>query len=132
MAEEFDEKVEQFNFWYNQAFQVANTDEERDILSIMSLEFSSYMKSHKEIIYLADSGRKDQAIKLLLIKSMNHYNAIYNGCEQLITVNRSVIAESESKLKRYINNSRYLAYVIIVCFIILGVLLVIIITKKYC
>ncbi len=127
---EFDEKVEQFNFWYNQAFQVANTDEERDILSIMSLEFSSYMKSHKEIIYLADSGRKDQAIKLLLIKSMNHYNAIYNGCEQLITVNRSVIAESESKLKRYINNSRYLAYVIIVCFIILGVLLVIIITKS--
>ena len=127
---EFDEKIEQFNFWYNKAFQVANTEEERDLLSIMSLEFSSYMQAHKEIIYLADSGRKDQAIRLLLIKSMNHYNAIYEGCEQLISNNRNVITESEGKLKRYINNSTYLAYVIIVCFIILGVLLVIIVTKS--
>lgn len=127
---EFDEKNELFNYWYNQAFQVANTEEERDLLSVMSLEFSSYMKAHREIIYLADSGRKDQAIRLLLIKSMNHYNAIYNGCEQLIANNRNIISESEGKLKRYINNSRYLAYVIIVCFIILGVLLVIIVTKS--
>ena len=127
---EFDEKVEQFNFWYNQAFQVANTEEERDLLSIMSLEFSSYMKAHKEIISLADSGQKDQAISLLLIKSMNHYNAIYDGCEELISKNRNVITGAERKLKRYINNSRDLAYVIIVCFIILGVLLVIIITKS--
>ncbi len=127
---EFDVKVETFNYWYNQAFQVANTEEERDLLSIMSLEFSSYMKAHKEIIYLADSGQKDRAIKLLLIKSMNHYNAIYGKCEDLITNNRDVITEAEGKLKRYINNSRYLAYVIIICFIILGVLLVIIITKS--
>jgi len=127
---EFDDKVGQFNFWYNEAFQVANTEEERDLLSVMSLEFSSYMKAHKDIIYFADSGQKDRAIKLLLIKSMNHYNAIYGGCEQLISTNRNIITEAEGKLKSYINNSRYLAYVIIVCFIILGVLLVIIITKS--
>jgi signal transduction histidine kinase len=127
---EFDEKVEIFNFWYNKAFQVANTEEEKDVLSVMSLEFSSYMKAHKQIIYLADSGQKDQAIKLLLIKSMNHYKAIYKGCEELISNNRNVIEESERKLKRYITNSTYLAYAIIICFIILGVLLVIIITKS--
>ncbi len=127
---EFDEKVELFNFWYNKAFQVANSEDERDLLSIISLEFSSYMKAHQDIIYLADTGKKDQAIRLLLIKSMNHYNAIYNGCEQLITNNRNVITESERYLKRYINNSTYLAYVIIIFFIILGVLLVIIITKS--
>lgn len=127
---EFDHKVEQFNFWYNEAFQVANTEEERDLLSVMSLEFSRYMKAQEDIIYLADSGRKDQAIRLLLTKSMKHYNAIYVGCEQLISNNRNVITESEGKLRRYINNSKYLAYIIIVCFIILGVLLVIIITKS--
>ena len=127
---EFNEKVEQFNFWYNKAFLVANSEDERDLLSIISLEFSSYMTAHQDIIYLADSGRKDQAIRLLLIKSMNHYNAIYDGCEQLIANNRNVITESERSLKRYINNSENLAYVIIIFFIILGVLLVIIITKS--
>jgi len=127
---EFDDKVESFNFWYNKAFQVANTEEERDLLSVISIQFSSYMKAHKDIIYLADSGRKDQAVKLLLIKSMKHYLAIYNGCEQLITSNRSAITESEGKLRSYIKNSRILAYIIIFFFIVLGVLLVILITKS--
>ncbi len=127
---QFDEKVEQFNFWYNEAFQVVNSEEERDILSIMSLEFSSYMKAHKKIMDLAESGKKDQAVSLLLIKSMKHFEAIYNGCEKLIAGNRNAITESEIKLKRYISISRNLGYIVILFFIILGVLLVIVITKS--
>lgn len=126
----FDEKVDQFNFWYNEAFQVVNSEEEKDILSIMSLEFSSYMKAHKKIMDLAESGKKDQAVSLLLIKSMNHFEAIYKGCERLIAGNRNAITESEHKLKRYISISRNLGYLVIFFFIILGVLLVMVITKS--
>jgi signal transduction histidine kinase len=127
---EFNKEVEDFNYWYNQAFQVANTEEERDILSIMSLQFSSYMKAHKQIIFLADTGKKDQAIRLLLIKTMEQYNSIYKGCEDLISISRNVITESEKKLKKSIESSMVLAYVIIICFITLGVILVVIITRS--
>ena len=127
---EFNREVEDFNYWYNQAFQVANTEEERDILSVMSVQFSNYMKAHKQIIFLADTGKKDQAIRLLLIKTMEQYTSIYKGCEDLISINRNVISESEEILKKSIKRSMLLAYVIIICFIILGVILVVIISRS--
>lgn len=127
---EFYKEIEDFNYWYNQAFQVANTEEERDILSVMSVKFSSYMKAHENIIFLADTGKKDQAIRLLLIKTMEQYTSIYKGCEDLIAINRNVITESEKKVKKYIKSSTILAYVIIICFIILGVILVVIVTRS--
>lgn len=127
---EFDESVVVFNFWYNKAFEVANTDDEKDILSDMSLEFSHYLEAHKDILYLVQKGKRDQAVHLLLVKSMGHFNAIHHDCVQLIASNNSIISDSEKKLREYSSNSLYLSYAIIFCFIVLGVILVYLISKS--
>ena len=38
--DEFEKEVGSFNFWYNKAFEVSNSEDEKDILSDMSIEFS--------------------------------------------------------------------------------------------
>lgn len=127
---EFDTGVKTFNKWYNRAFEVANTEEERDILSAMSLELSHYLRAHREMMSLVEKGQKDQAVKLLLSRSMGHYDAIRANCEQLIASNNSAIADSENKLRVYAANSLYLSYAIIICFIIFGIILVYLISKS--
>ena len=69
---------------------------------------------------LFNKGQRKQAINILLTKSMGHYNAIYSGCEQLISTNRNVILESESNLKNYAVKSLYISYGIISGFVLMG------------
>ena len=127
---EFDEGVKVFNSWYNRAFEVANTEDEKDILSDMSLEFSHYLNAHRDMMYLVEKGEKDQAVRLLLSKSMGHYNAIHSDCEELIAWNNRIITESEKRMKQYSNNSLYLSYTIIFCFLVFGVMLVYLISRS--
>ncbi len=127
---EFDDSVSTFNSWYNKAFDVAYSEDEKDILSDLSLEFSHYLKAHRDIMYLIEKGKRVQAVHILLGKSMEHFNAIHEDCEQLITRNKSIISESEKKLREYSSNSLYLSYAIIFSFIVLGVVLVYLIAKS--
>ncbi|HPP93956.1 MAG TPA: ATP-binding protein [Spirochaetota bacterium] len=128
--DEFEKEVGGFNFWYNKAFEVSNSEDEKDILSDMSIEFSYYLSAHREIMALFNKGQRKQAINILLTKSMGHYNAIYSGCEQLISTNRNVILESESNLKNYAVKSLYISYGIISGFVLMGVILVYLISRS--
>lgn len=127
---EFDNNVEAFNFWYGELFNLAFTEEERNILSELSIDFSNYNSYHRKIISLVNNGNKSGAIDLLLNESADSYNAIIDKSEQLINKNWMLITEIKEQIEKYIVRSRYLTYTIITFFLFFGIVLVILVTKS--
>jgi len=127
---EFKEEINTFNHWYNRAFTVADLEDQKDILSEMSIEFNHYLKSHEDMMRLIDQGKKEVAVKLLLHKSMNHFNSIHSNCEKLISINIERITEAEEKIRNYSKSRLYLSYGIIIGFILIGIILVYIVAKS--
>lgn len=126
----FNENEREFTRWYNEAFDSAKTQEERDILSGLSVEFEKYLKTHNQIIILLKNHRRNQAISLLLNESNETFDAINAACEKLILQNETLISESERTAAGYLAWARYFGYSIIVLFVIIGVLLALIVAKS--
>ena len=127
---DFNNNVESFNYWYEACFESAYSEEERDILSAMSIDFANYMIIHDNIINKAKAGYKENAKKMLLVDSNKSFELIFNGCEKLINKNRLIISETETRLHRYTKLSRILAYLTLISFFIFGIILIILITKS--
>lgn len=127
---DFNTNVESFNYWYEACFDSAYSEEERDILSAMSVDFSNYILIHDNIINKAKRGDKENARQMLLVDSNKSFEQIFNGCEKLINKNRLIITETETRLHRYTKLSRILAYITLICFFIFGMILIILLTKS--
>jgi signal transduction histidine kinase len=126
----FDDNVREFNRWYNEAFESATTETERDILSAMSLDFEKFIELHREIVALAEKKNKKAATEMLLDKSPVIYTAIYEGCERLIHKNEALISETEEGVKHFLKISTILGYLIIVIFVFIGIILAFVITRS--
>lgn len=74
--QEFESKQTDFNYWYNKAFESANTEQEKNILSLMAVEFEKYAKVHGKIVRLYDEGIRDEARRLLFEESNEIYKVI--------------------------------------------------------
>lgn len=127
---EFDNNKENFNYWYNRAFNSANTEEEKNILSAMAADFAVYQQYHNRIIDLVRQKRNREAVKLLLNDSNTYYASIYAGCEKLIKKNEELISEAKGSMASYLNTIRILGVITIGCFIFLGITLVLLITRS--
>lgn len=126
----FNENEKNFTHWYNQAFDTAKTEAERNILSAMSIDFENYMKIHNEVIALFKGNRRKAAINLLLEESGESFDAINQGCGNLIRKNEALIHESETTAKDYLQWARYIGYSVIALFVAIGFLLALIISNS--
>jgi len=128
--DEFDVNKKNFNYWYNRAFTSANTDEEKNILSAMAADFAVYQQYHDRIIELVGQKRNREAVKLLLNDSNKYYASIYAGCEKLIQKNEELINDVKKNMAAYLSKIRILGFISIVCFIFLGITLVLLVTRS--
>ncbi len=128
--DDFEKNKKSFNYWYNEAFNSANTDDEKNTLSVMAADFAIYQQYHDRIIDLVKNKKNREAIRLLLNDSTTYYNSIYAGCERLIKINEDLIRDVENNMISYLEKSRILGFLAIASFIALGFILVLIISKS--
>lgn len=127
---DFDEHISNFNVWYQKAFDSAKTEEEKNILSVMAVDFERYVSIHKEIVKLYQSGQVEKAKELLLNESTTIFTEIQNGCNKLIDTNQNIIRVSELKAIEHSNRARFFGYLMLILFIVLGLILSFIMTKS--
>ncbi|HPC42302.1 MAG TPA: ATP-binding protein [Spirochaetota bacterium] len=128
--DEFEVNKKNFNHWYNEAFNSANTEEEKNILSAMAADFAVYQQYHDRIIELVRQKKNHEAVRLLLNDSNKYYTSIFIGCEKLINKNEQLINEAKKSMASYLNISRILVLIAIVSFIFLGVMLVLMVARS--
>lgn len=129
LLRQFDDGVVRFNRWYTESFNTATTDIERDVLSVMAVDFANYLRHHKKIIGLIDRGEEKKAV-VLLAQANVFYDSIYNGCQKLIAVNENLIRDSEAQAAKYLKYSRLFGYGTMILFIMLGLMLFFVITRS--
>lgn len=127
---DFNRNVESFNYWYEECYKTAQTEEERDILSTMSVDFTKYMNIHNKILNSVNSGNTLTAERLLLVDSHNVFEDIFTGCEKIVNQNKMLMAETEKKLQKYTAQSRKLAYATLTCFFLSGIALMIVLIRS--
>ena len=127
---DFNRNVESFNYWYDACFRTAYSEEERDILSAMSVDFIKYMSIHEKILKAVRSGDRESAKRMLLKDSNESFDDIFNGCEKLINKNMSIINETAKKLHKYTSRGRILAYITLGCFFVFGSILITLVTRS--
>ncbi len=127
---DFDQNVEKFNYWYNQAFISADTDYERNILSVISLDFSKYLALHRKIIVLADANHEAEAIDLLLNENDKNYRGIMDGCASFIASNERLINEAEARARKLNLIGEIAGYAIISLLALFGVILAFLLTRR--
>jgi signal transduction histidine kinase len=126
----FETNVKDFNYWYNRAFIAARTEEEHHILTGISLNFEKYCRYHEMIVKLVDRDRELEALRLHVSDSSNNFYAAYQGCEDLIKKNEELISNSEREAEIYLSRTMKFGYLTIACFIILGIMSAMLITKS--
>jgi signal transduction histidine kinase len=128
--DEFEINKSNFNHWYNEAFNSANTEEEKNILSTMAADFAIYQQYHDRIIELVRQKKNREAVRLLLNDSNKYYTSIFIGCEKLINKNEQLINVAKKSMASYLKKSRVLGFIAVVSFIFLGVVLVLMVARS--
>lgn len=121
----FESNVNEFNYWYNRAYETAKTDKEKQILSRISILMEGYYQQHRQFVKNIDRGDVGIARQLLLGDNNSLFQELYQGCEELITKNESLIDSVRSDARRIQNRAIWVGWLAIFLFCALSVLLVV-------
>lgn len=98
--EKLEEKKANFEDWLDKAADTAFTLSEKDIIKDIKTLYQTYESERHKAKELYDSGRVREAQKILLKDMWQAFEVLYQKCEDYISINESIIKNSEASLQK--------------------------------
>lgn len=121
--ERLEKHEDDFDYWLDQARQVARSDEERRILDRLEEVHPAYARQRAEVVRLYDAGQHERAKQTLLSDVAARYEESYELCEQFIVANQQLVDAVTGEVRRQVAQITLIVSVILGITVCLGVAL---------